>query len=57
MPSDTTIHPTDARSVPIKMAGHKKHDFTIILTARADGLKLELNVVIKGKGTQLIKLP
>ena len=55
MPSDTTIHPTGARSVPIKTAGHEKDHFMVILTARADGVKLKPYVIFKGKGMPLIK--
>ena len=55
MPSDTTVDSTGARSVPIKTTGHEKDHFTVILTARADGVKLMPYVVFKGKGTRLIK--
>ena len=55
MPSDTTVDSTGARSVPIKTTGHEKDHFTVILTARADGVKLKPYVVFKGKGTCLIK--
>ena len=55
MPSDTTVAVTGARSVPLKTTGHEKNHFTVILTARADGLKMKPFIVFKGKGTRLIK--
>ena len=55
MHSDSTTHSTGAHSVPIKTTGHEKDHFTVILTARADGVKLKPYVVFKGKGTRLIK--
>ena len=53
MPSETTVTFTGVRSVPLKITGHKKDHFTVILTAKADGTKLKSFVVFKGKGTQL----
>lgn len=38
MPSDTTVDHVGAQSVPIKTTGRDKDHFTVILTARADGL-------------------
>ena len=55
MPSDTTVALTGARSVPLKTTGHEKDHYTVILTARADGMKMKPFVVFKGKGTRLIK--
>ena len=55
MPSDTTVHCTGARSVPIKMSGHKKDHYTVILIARPDSVKLKPYIAFKGKGTCLIK--
>ena len=55
MPSDTTVAVTGARSVLLKTTGHEKNHFTVILTARADGLKMKPFIVFKGKGTRLIK--
>ena len=55
MQSDSTVALTGTRSVPLKTTGHNKDHFTVILTARADGLKMKLFVVCKGKGTRLIK--
>ena len=55
MPSDTTIHPVGARSVPIQTTGHKKNPFTVVLTAKADGVKLKPFVVFKSKGARLLK--
>ena len=55
MPFDTTVAPTSARFVPIKMTGHKKDHFTVILSAKADGTKIKLFVVFKEKGNRLIK--
>lgn len=55
MPSDTTIHKTGARSVSLKTSGHEKDHFTVILTARADGVKSKPYLVFKGKGTRLMK--
>ena len=56
MPTDTTVAPVGARSIPIKTTGHTKDHYTVILTARADGTKLKPYVVFKGKGTRLIKI-
>ena len=55
MPSDTTVAVTGACSVPLKTTGHEKNNFTVILTARSDGVKMKPFVVFKGKGTRLIK--
>ena len=55
MPSDSTIDIFEARSVPLKTTGHEKLNFTVILTARADGKKCKPFVDFNGKGTQLIK--
>ena len=52
MPSDTTVDSTGAHSVPIKTTGHEKdHSQSLILTARADGVKLMPYIVFKGKST------
>jgi len=51
MTADTTVTLTGAHSVPLKTIGPKKDHFTVILTAKADGTKLILFVVFKGKGT------
>ena len=45
MPSDTTVAPIGACSIPIKTTGHSKDHYTVILTARADGTKLKPYVV------------
>ena len=55
MPSDTTVHFIGARSVSLKTSGHEKDHYTVVLTAKADGSKLKLFIVFKGKGTRLIK--
>ena len=55
MLSDTTVHFTGARSVSLKTSGHEKDHYTVVLTAKADGSKLKLFIVFKGKGTRLIK--
>ena len=55
MPSDTTVATTGARSVPLKTTGHEKDHFSVVLTARADGMKMKPFIVFKGKGTRLIK--
>ena len=55
MPSDTTVHLTVVRSVPVKTAGHDKDHYTVILSGRAHGTKCKPDVVFKGKGTRLIK--
>ena len=47
MPSDTTVAVTGARSVPLKTTGHEKNHFTVILTARADGLKMKPFIVLR----------
>jgi len=50
LPSETTI--SGVHSVPLKTIGHDKGQFTVLLTAKADGTKL---VIFKGKGTRLMK--
>ena len=55
MPSRSTIDVRGARSVLLKTTSHEKDHFTVILTARADGKKLDPFIVFKGKGTCLIK--
>ena len=52
MPSDTTIAPVGARSIPIKTTGHTKDHYT---AARADGTKLKPYVVFKEKRTRHFK--
>ena len=47
MPSDTTVAPLGAHSIPIKTTGHTKDHYTVILTARADGTKLKLYIVFE----------
>ena len=54
MLSSSTIDVRGARSVPLKTTGHEKDHFTVILTARANGKKLNPFIVFKGKGTHLI---
>ena len=55
MPSDTTVALRGERSVPLKSTGHEKNHFTVVLTARANGMKMKPFVVFKGKGTRLRK--
>ena len=55
MPNDTAIHHSGACSVSLKTMEHEKVHFSVILTAQADGTKLQPFVVFKGKGTRLIK--
>ena len=55
MPSDTTVSLCGERSVPLKSTGHEKKHFTVVLTARANGVKMKPFVVFKGKGTRLAK--
>ena len=55
MPSSTTIDHVGAHSVSLKSTGREKDNYTVILTARADGTKLKPFIVFKGKGTRLMK--
>ena len=55
MPSDTTVTFSGSRSVPLKTTGNEKNHFTVVLSARASGMKLKPFIVFKGKGTRLIK--
>ncbi len=48
MPGETTITRTGERSVPICTTGHDKGQFTVVLSAMADGTKLKPLVVFKG---------
>ena len=48
MPGDTTVASVDERSIPIRTSGHEKSHVTVILTAFADGRKLQPFVVFKG---------
>lgn len=50
MAFDTIVHSTGAHSVPVKTTGHEKDHVTVILTARADGVKIKPYVVFKIKG-------
>ena len=56
MATDATIHKTGAQSVSLKTSGHEKDQYTVILTARADAVKLKPYMVLKGKGTLLMKM-
>lgn len=48
MPGETTVTNTGDRTVTICTTGHDKGRFTIVLTAMADGRKLNPYVVFKG---------
>ena len=49
MPFDTTVATTGSRSIPLKTSSHEKNNFTVILTAKADGTKLRPFTVFKLK--------
>ena len=59
MPSNTIIARSNARSVLIRTTGHDKGRFTVVLSAMADGRKLEPFVVFKGvcPVAELSKIP
>ena len=48
MPGDTTVARTGDRTIFVKITGHDKGRFTVILAAKADGTKLKPFVVFKG---------
>ena len=50
MLSSSTIDVCGARSVPLKTTGHEKDHFTVILTARADGKKLNPSIFLRVRG-------
>jgi hypothetical protein len=41
MPGETTVPHTGVRSVPVRTTGHEKNQFTVVLSAMADGRKLK----------------
>ena len=49
LPSNTTIDETGTRSVSIRITGHEKSNFTVVLTCMADGTKLPPLVIFKLK--------
>ena len=49
IPSETTVTFTGARSMLLKTTGHQKDHFTVILTAKADGIKLKPSIVFNGR--------
>lgn len=53
MPGSTTVEQTGARSVGVKTTGHEHSRYTVILSARADGVKLKPFVVFRGKGKRV----
>ena len=50
MPLDTTVTLCGERSVPVKSTGHEKSHFTVVLTARANGSKMQPFVVFSTNG-------
>lgn len=51
--SGSTAALSGSKSVLVKTTGHEKDQFTVILTARADGKKPPPYIVFKGTGTRL----
>ena len=49
LPSNITIDETETRSVSIRIIGHEKTNFTVVLTCMADGTKLSSLVIFKLK--------
>ena len=49
LPSNTTIDELGARSVSIRITGHEKTNFTVVLSYLADGTKLPLLIIFKLK--------
>lgn len=52
VPSNTNIHVTGSRSVPVKSTGDEEDNF-IILTTGADGMKKKPFMVFSGKDMDL----
>ena len=48
MQGETTVELAGVRSVPLRITGHEKAHFTVVLGAMADGSKLKPFVVLKG---------
>jgi hypothetical protein len=49
-PGSTTVEKTGSRSVRGKITGQKHSRYTVILSARTDGVKLKPFEVFRGKG-------
>ncbi|CAB4399489.1 unnamed protein product [Rhizophagus irregularis] len=49
LPSNTTIDELGTRSVSIRITGHEKANFTVVLTCMADGTKLPPLIIFKLK--------
>ena len=49
LPSNTTIDEVEARTVSIRITGHEKTKFTVVLICMADGTKLPPIVIFKLK--------
>src|SRR3989337_2707201 len=47
--SNNTINETGARSISIRTTGHKKTNFTVVLSCMADGTKLPPLIIFKLK--------
>ncbi|XP_014678488.1 PREDICTED: tigger transposable element-derived protein 1-like [Priapulus caudatus] len=48
MPGDTTVDFTGTKSIPLKTTGHEKSRITVVLAAKANGVKLPPFIVFKG---------
>jgi len=49
MVREPTVADKGAESIPLKSTGHEKSSFTVVLTAKGDGVKLKPYVVFLGE--------
>ncbi|CAB4401718.1 unnamed protein product [Rhizophagus irregularis] len=57
LPSNTTIDELGTRSVSIRITGHEKANFTVVLTCMADGTKLPPFIIFKLKNVPRENFP
>ena len=50
-PSEISVTLFNSYSMPLKNTGSKKHYFTVVLSAKANGTKLKPSSEFKGKST------
>ena len=47
MPGDRTVKKQGTRSIPVKLTGHEKARFTVVLVAMANAKKLKVFIVLR----------
>ena len=57
LPSNTTLDQRDTSTVTIRITGHKKTHFTVVLSCLADGIKLPATCIFKLKNISKEQFP